>query len=149
MGKAVPKIGSGNAERFDQKNIMFRRVLWDESVQKESGEWYKPLKLDNDRVGYTLKEWSLQCASWFAERWAARGNQLGNYGLLQWDVDPNDPKSVLHLEGYFELTVDYDGVIIIEDHQDPGRISVNRYWPAWTRYAANSAMTPVQRLSVS
>ena len=75
MGNAIPKIGSGDAERFDQKDIMYRRVLWDKSVEEASGGWYKPSNHNTDRPGYTLKEWSLQSASWFAERWVARGNQ--------------------------------------------------------------------------
>lgn len=91
MGKPVPKIGSGDAERFDHKYIMYRRALWDKTVEDTSAGWYKPTEHKSSKPGYTLKEWALQCASWYVERTVGRGNQLGDYGLFKWDVDVNDP----------------------------------------------------------
>ena len=89
MGNPNRKIGSGDAQRFDQKNMMYRRLLWDPTVQDFAPQWYAQ-RVIGDRPGYTLKEWALQCAAWYVERAVAKGNQTGNFGLYNWEVDPNE-----------------------------------------------------------
>jgi epoxyqueuosine reductase len=83
------KIGSGDAQRFDQKNIMYRRALWDPTVQDFAPKFYAQ-RVIGDNPGYTLKEWAFVHAAWYVERAVAKGNQSGNFGLYKWEVDPRE-----------------------------------------------------------
>lgn len=89
MAKGNRKIGSGDIQRFDQKNIMFRRVRWDPSMQELKQKWYGE-HIARDRPGYTLKDRALEGAGWYVERQFAKGNHSGNFGLYIWEIDPNE-----------------------------------------------------------
>ena len=89
MGNAKMKIGSGDAPRFDQKNLILRRALWDPAVQDFAMGWYEQRAV-GDRPGYSLKDWALRNAAWHVDRAVAKGNQTGDFGLYKWEVDPNE-----------------------------------------------------------
>ena len=84
MAKAKMKIGSGEMARFDQKNIMYRRVRWDPELLELGRGWYGPHVMP-DKPGHSLKDWALVSASWYVERGFAKGNHSGNFGLYKWD----------------------------------------------------------------
>ncbi len=89
MGKGKMKIGSGDAARFDQKNLMYRRALWDPTMEDFAPKWYSQ-RVIGDKHSYTLKEWAFDHAAWYVERAVAKGNQTGDFGLYKWEIDPKE-----------------------------------------------------------
>ncbi len=104
MANNKRKIGSGDAARFDQKNIMYRRVLWDSTLGDFAPKWYGQ-RVVGDRPGYTLKDWAFNHAAWYVERAVAKGNQVGNFGLFKWEVDPNEIAVITRLTPGQKYTV--------------------------------------------
>ncbi len=87
MRNSKRKIGSGNAGRFDQKNVGFSRALWDPLMQKPGEKiWKTPHVLREDSPGNTLLDWSFAQATSELERRYGQGNYGGNFGLTQWDI---------------------------------------------------------------
>jgi epoxyqueuosine reductase len=83
------KIGSGEAQRFDQKNTGYSRGVWD-PVMLEAGSVHHGGRTGGDRPGHTLKDWAFVQASWYVERQFAKGSRgVGDFGLFQWYVDPD------------------------------------------------------------
>ena len=73
------------ANRFDQKNEMFKRARWDEKI--------KPLlkRLDEkvfyeEKPGYRKMDYALHQAAWNLERSFSFGNYRSNSGLYAWTV---------------------------------------------------------------
>ncbi len=107
-GPTYQRYITGPVERFDQKNDMFKRAMWDPAFVADGKKYYGPNQ-PKDRTGYRLEDYALLNASWYVERRFSRGNQGGNYGLLSWECD--DPR-VNKLMPDLKLEVD-----------DPERIS--------------------------
>jgi len=71
-------------ERFDQKNEMFKRPLWDPEV-KELKRKVFGVAMPKDKAGYHLEEMVLGNASWYLELGFAEGVIIGQTGLFAWD----------------------------------------------------------------
>lgn len=70
--------------RFDQKNEMFKRIIWDEAMQ-HLGKW--PAEF-SEKVGFRKIDYAFRNASWNLEWGAGYGNSRSNYGLYTWDGVP-------------------------------------------------------------
>ena len=70
--------------RFDQKNEMFKRVLWDKKVLHLGNRFYKQAKFRSN-IGYRRLDYAFMNASWNLERNAGFGNSRSNYGLYSWE----------------------------------------------------------------
>ena len=70
--------------RFDQKNEMFKRAVWDEKFRPWSHRLSKE-PLYQEKVGYRKIDYALRNASWNLEWGAAQGNFHSNYGLYSWE----------------------------------------------------------------
>jgi reductive dehalogenase len=82
------KIGSGEVSRFDQKNMVYSRGVWDPAM-REAGNAHHSGHTGTDRPGYTLKDWAFVQAAWYVERQFGKGSRgVGDFGLFKWDVDP-------------------------------------------------------------
>ena len=79
----------GEVERFDQKNDMFKRAMWDPSQSDGAGKFYSPKDyaklLERNKPGYTLQDAAFDNASWLLERGFARGINGGKFGLFAWE----------------------------------------------------------------
>jgi len=82
------RIGEGTPARFDQKNTVYSRARWDPCLQ-ELGRIHYGVRRFGDRPGYTLKDWAFSAAAWYLEREFGKGNAGGNFGLFEWDLDPD------------------------------------------------------------
>jgi epoxyqueuosine reductase len=81
------EIGSGDAERFDQRNTMFNRPRDTEKSSSEilaMGKKHYGVRHFKDDEGYTLLDWAFAMGSWYLERWWGFGNIIGNEGLYEW-----------------------------------------------------------------
>lgn len=73
--------------RFDQKNEMFKRSIWDERMQPYATRFYKEVRYQQ-RVGYRKLDYALRNAAWNLEWGFALGNSRSNSGLYSWDGVP-------------------------------------------------------------
>lgn len=73
----------GQYRRFDQKDGMFKRVVWDESV-KELGEWDTMLP-DNDKPGFALQDIAFSHAGWYIAGGTTEDPPEAHKGLLAWE----------------------------------------------------------------
>jgi reductive dehalogenase len=88
--KIGKKIGSGVADRFDQRNTMFSRPRDHERSSPsilELGEKHYGVRTFKDDDGYTLREWAFGMGCWYLERWWGFGNIVGDQGLYEWFPD--------------------------------------------------------------
>jgi reductive dehalogenase len=70
--------------RFDQKNEMFKRIIWDESM-RPLGQW--PAEF-GEKVGFRKIDYAIRNASGNLEWGAGYGNLRSNFGLYSWDGVP-------------------------------------------------------------
>jgi epoxyqueuosine reductase len=74
--------------RFDQKNDMFKRALWDEKIQPAGNRFYKEAVFQ-EKVGFRKIDYALRNGAWNLEWGAGLGNSRSNFGLYAWDgVNP-------------------------------------------------------------
>ncbi len=75
----------GEVQRFDQKNDMFRRRRWDDSVawSKKYDEIHMP---DENKPGYTLSDLFFANTAWWLELGFAHGVLNGKEGLYAWQA---------------------------------------------------------------
>nr|WPM93829.1 reductive dehalogenase [uncultured prokaryote] len=70
--------------RFDQKNEMFKRSLWDEKMKPHGDRFYREVNyLEN--VGFRKIDYALKNAAWNLEWTAGFGNSRSNSGLYAWE----------------------------------------------------------------
>ena len=72
------------AYRFDQKNEMFKRSLWDEKMLPHGMRFYREVKFQ-ENMGYRKIDYSFRNASWTLEWGAGFGNSRSNSGLYSWE----------------------------------------------------------------
>lgn len=75
---AVPPL------RYDQRNELFKRRTWDETIRLHAGRLYSEV-VYQDRPGYRKLDYALRNAAWHLEYGFAGGNMRGNDGLYSWD----------------------------------------------------------------
>lgn len=81
--------------RFDQKNEMFKRSVWDEAVKADGERFYRDI-VYQDKPGYRRLDYAFRNGSWNLEWSAAFGNSRSNFGLYSWDAV--SPKLIPYLE---------------------------------------------------
>ncbi|MCL5943161.1 MAG: reductive dehalogenase [Actinobacteria bacterium] len=81
--------------RFDQKNEMFKRSVWDESMRPLGDRFYRNV-LYREKVGYRRVDYAFRNAAWNLEWSAAFGNSCSGKGLYSWDAV--SPKLIPYLE---------------------------------------------------
>jgi len=84
--------------RFDQKNEMFKRIIWDETMQP-LGRWPVEFK---EQVGYRKIDYAFRNAAWNLEWGAGYGNLRSNFGLYSWDGVPERIEKWVEAEGPVE-----------------------------------------------
>lgn len=82
--KGADRYVVGEVERFDQKNNVFFRAVWDPSLV-ELGKRFYGVIYPQDRPGYRLEDMAFDQAGWYAEQAFAMGNLGGNRGLYSWE----------------------------------------------------------------
>jgi epoxyqueuosine reductase len=73
--------------RFDQKNEMFKRAVWEEEMKPYIQRFYREAVF-KEKAGYRKIDYALRSASWNLEWSAALGNSRSNYGLYAWEGVP-------------------------------------------------------------
>ncbi len=75
----------GKAERFDQKNEMFCRPLWDPAMLALGKKFYMTAVPPRDKPGYRLMDQALVNAAWHLENTFAQGVAGGRMGMYAWE----------------------------------------------------------------
>ena len=91
--KKIRKIGTGEVERFDQRNTMFNRPrdhVKSSAEILEMGKKHYGIRNFKDDDGYTMLDWAFAMGSWYLERWHGFGNIMGNEGLYEWFPDESE-----------------------------------------------------------
>jgi reductive dehalogenase len=78
---------TGPVERFDEKYMMFRRVMWD-MPELAVKLYFTPKVPREGKPGYSLMDVSLRNATWDLERAFGMGNRGGKAMLLDWERPP-------------------------------------------------------------
>ena len=74
-------------DRFDQKNEMFKRSLWDEKMQPYARGFYEEV-VYQQKVGYRKLDYAFRNAAWNLEWGFGFGNARSNSELYSWDAIP-------------------------------------------------------------
>jgi epoxyqueuosine reductase len=72
-------------DRFDQKNEMFKRSLWDEKMRPHAKGFYEEV-LYQQAFGYRKLDYAFRNGAWNLEWGHAFGNARSNSGLYSWDA---------------------------------------------------------------
>lgn len=75
-------------ERFDQKNEMFKRPLWDDSLQELGKQFYGLQYPKDQKPGYDLLSQAFKNASYYVDIGFAHGMFGGRWGLYAWESKP-------------------------------------------------------------
>ena len=70
--------------RFDQKNEMFKRSIWDEKLQPHRKRFYEEV-VYQQKIGYRKLDYAFSNATWNLEWSFGSGNARSNHGLYSWD----------------------------------------------------------------
>jgi len=84
--------------RFDQKNEMFKRSVWDPAVKPLGDRFYREI-VYRDRPGYRKVDYALRNASWNLEWEHAQGNAHADFGLYAWEGIPAKARPYVETDG--------------------------------------------------
>ena len=87
VAKGADRYVVGKVERFDEKFMMFRRVIWDMPALAKK-IYLTPKMPDENKPGYTMLDVAFRNASWDLERDFGMGNRGGRRLLLDWNRQP-------------------------------------------------------------
>jgi len=79
------------ADRFDQKNEMFKRSIWDEKMRPYARGFYEEVVF-LQKVGYRKLDYAFRNAAWNLEWGFGFGNARSNSGLYEWEGVPTKIK---------------------------------------------------------
>jgi reductive dehalogenase len=104
VDKGSDRYVIGGINQFDQKNEMFKRMLWDPEMLELGKKFYKQPVFPKKCAGYRLEELAMVNASWHLEHKFGKSTWGGQRDLYQWDWDgqysyPHVPSG---------LKIDYD-----------------------------------------
>lgn len=85
--KGADRYVRGEAEPFDEKFMMFRRIMWD-MPKLAKKLYFTPKMPDEAEPGYTIRDVAFRNATWDLEREFGMGNRGGRQLLLDWDRLP-------------------------------------------------------------
>jgi epoxyqueuosine reductase len=83
-GKGTSFYIVGEISRFDQKNEMFKRSMWDPQFEQERKIYYGP-SYPKEKDGFSQEDLALFVASWYLEWGFGFGTAIHNKGLFSWD----------------------------------------------------------------
>ncbi len=85
--KGSDRYVAGEVTRFDQKNEMFKRMLWDPELLELGKKFYKALVFPTKNAGYRLEDFAMVNASWHLEHNFGRSTWGGQEDLYSWNWD--------------------------------------------------------------
>lgn len=88
VSKGAARYVIGDLEPFNEKNEMFKRPLWDESVSELGRRFYGLWEPDEKRPGYGHLDMALKNAGYYLDMGFARGLLSGRWGLYSWESKP-------------------------------------------------------------
>ncbi len=103
--KGADRYVVGKVERFDQKNHMLSRPLWDPSMLDLGRKFFLETVMPRDKPGYMLQDLSLSNAAWHLEMHFAKGVGGGQEGLYAWDWE-GEVYTMPRVEPGLRITVD-------------------------------------------
>ncbi len=87
--KGADRYVIGKVERFDQKNEMGKRVIWEPEMKDIAKAYYarfNGLAMPEEKEGFTIKELALEMAGWHVALDFGSGLFTGGEGLERWEA---------------------------------------------------------------
>lgn len=75
----------GEAERFDQRNDMYKRARWQPEFRETARELFGPT-YPKEKDGHTLKDMAFKNAAWHIETGFGHGNIIHDSGMYAWEM---------------------------------------------------------------
>ncbi|RPI74198.1 MAG: reductive dehalogenase [Desulfobacteraceae bacterium] len=97
--------------RFDQRNEMFKRRLWDEEFILPGKKLYTEVKYQA-KYGFRKLDYALRNAAWNIEYDLAFGNMAGNNGMYSWSRITDKAKRFVEAEGRVENKPEINSAIV-------------------------------------
>ena len=91
VSRGASRYVVGEVERFDEKNEMGKRVIWDPALRDMARAYYarfNGLEMPEEREGYAIKELALEMAGWHVALDFGSGLYTGGGGLEAWEARP-------------------------------------------------------------
>jgi epoxyqueuosine reductase len=85
--KGINKYIVGVIDRFDEKNVMIKRPIWDESLMPLGKKFYG-VQQPKSEPGYTLLDQAFKNAAYYLDLGFAKGMFSGREGLYAWESKP-------------------------------------------------------------
>ena len=95
VAKGAGRYVVGNVQPFDQKNEMFKRPLWDESVADLGRKYYGLWEPQEDRPGYGFLDQAFKNATYYIDFAFAHGMFGGRWGFMPGRANPGGKTSNL------------------------------------------------------
>jgi epoxyqueuosine reductase len=90
------------AHRFDQRNEVFKRCAWDESMRDAADRFYRDVGY-REKAGYRQVDYALRNSSWTLEWAHGMGNSRSDSGLYSWAGLPDKMRAFAEAGGTVEL----------------------------------------------
>jgi reductive dehalogenase len=118
--------------RFDQKNEMFKRSIWDEKMQPHRKRFYEEI-VYQQKIGYRKLDYAFRNAAWNLEWGFGFGNARSNYGLYSWEGVVDRIKRYVETGGRVKETPEEMSHIIkrVARFLGAGVIGICRVHPNW------------------
>ena len=102
VAKGASRYVVGEIERFDERNMMFKRIEWDTHPKLTHlyEKYYGVVMPNEDKPGFTLTDLALRNAAWWLEMSFAKSIRGGKQGFLAWESEalgPNKPPTGLKI----------------------------------------------------
>jgi tetrachloroethene reductive dehalogenase len=130
--KGSERYISGEIEPFDEKYMMFRRVMWD-MPELAKKLYFTPKMPDENKPGYTIQDNAFRNATWDLERDFGTGNRGGKHLLLDWDRPPKGefappPGLKISINDRYKATRDLKKVARFVGASSVGVSKLDRRW---------------------
>jgi reductive dehalogenase len=124
----------GTVTQFDQKNEMFKRMLWDPELHELGKKFYFQAILPKNRAGYRLEDLAMVNASWTLEHNYGKSTWGGQEDLYDWKWDgqysyPHVPSGLkIDLENPAKITASVKKVGSFFGAAKVGVCALDRRW---------------------
>ena len=137
IAKGASRYVVGEVKRFDQKNEMFKRAIWDPSQSQVGQKFHMGQVMPKDKPGFRLQDLAFVNAAWHLEdNYGGRdtGRNLDGMSLYDWDWDgqfsyPNVPPGLkITVDDPMETTREIKKVAMFFGASLVGVCEVDRRW---------------------
>lgn len=132
--KGADRYVVGKIDQYDQKNEVYKRMLWDPKLLKVGKKFYRDPVYPKNKAGYRLEDLSMVNASWHVEDHFGRGIWGGKEDLYSWSWEgkysyPRVPPGLkIELDNLQKITQNIKRAASFFGADKVGVCKLNRKW---------------------